>query len=179
MNQLRRHIVLLRGVMPTGKNKVPMQQLREVLSQANFTNVRTWISTGNVLLDTDLSSGMLAAEVRNLIREHIGPDLVVIVTNVEQIQAMLDQQPFEQAQPDRVFYTFVEAEADPDRIEDVLETDFGENEIAQAPHGFYLHVPESMARSSLSNNRLEKLLGVSATTRNRNTLTKLVELGGT
>ena len=50
------YVVLLRAVMPTGKNKVPMAQLREVLTQAGFENVRTYIQSGNVLLNTPLSA---------------------------------------------------------------------------------------------------------------------------
>jgi uncharacterized protein (DUF1697 family) len=56
---LKTYVVLLRGVMPTGKNKVPMAQLRDVLSKAGFFNVRTYIQSGNVLVDTHLPHEML------------------------------------------------------------------------------------------------------------------------
>ncbi|NLD34588.1 MAG: DUF1697 domain-containing protein [Clostridiales bacterium] len=45
-------ILLLRGVMPTGKNKVPMARLREVMEAAGYGRVRTWIQSGNLLIDT-------------------------------------------------------------------------------------------------------------------------------
>ena len=50
------YIVLLRGVMPSGKNKVPMAQLREVLMRGGFGNVRTYVQSGNVLVDSGLSA---------------------------------------------------------------------------------------------------------------------------
>ena len=51
---MKRYVVLLRAVMPSGRNKVPMAQLREVLSEAGFENVRTYIQSGNALVDTML-----------------------------------------------------------------------------------------------------------------------------
>ncbi len=48
--------VLIRGVTPTGKNKVPMAQLRELLELSpDFSSVQTYIQSGNVILETDLS----------------------------------------------------------------------------------------------------------------------------
>ena len=43
------YVVLLRGVMPYGRNKVPMATLRTILSEAGLENVQTYIQTGNVV----------------------------------------------------------------------------------------------------------------------------------
>ncbi len=169
-------IVLLRGVMPTGKNKVPMATLRDVLSSAGFGNVRSWIQSGNVVLETGLDPEATAATVRRLIREHIGPELSVVVTDAKQLRATLAEQPFADAEPDRVFYTLTMDRADPTAVAELLGTDFGDDRVARAPHGFHLHVPGSMARAKLNNNLIERKLGIAATTRNRNTLSKLIEL---
>ncbi|NLE19780.1 MAG: DUF1697 domain-containing protein, partial [Clostridiales bacterium] len=49
---MNRWILLLRGVSPTGKNRVPMAAFREALAKAGFQNARTWIQSGNALVDT-------------------------------------------------------------------------------------------------------------------------------
>ncbi len=72
-------IVLLRGVMPSGKNKVPMVRLREVLKEAGFGNVRTYVQSGNVVVDYGLSAQEIGKYVQELIKKHIGADLVVVV----------------------------------------------------------------------------------------------------
>lgn len=72
------YIILLRGVTPTGKNKVPMGQLRDVLTMAGFRNVRTYIQSGNALVDTELSALETEKRIHDLIKEQIGADLVVV-----------------------------------------------------------------------------------------------------
>jgi uncharacterized protein (DUF1697 family) len=47
-------VILLRGVTPLGKNKVPMSRFRDVLEKAGFTHVRTYIQSGNAIVDTEL-----------------------------------------------------------------------------------------------------------------------------
>ncbi|KDE71144.1 hypothetical protein FUSO6_02035 [Fusobacterium necrophorum DAB] len=49
-------IALLRGVTPTGKNRIPkMSYLAQILQEAGFQNVKTYIQSGNIILDTELS----------------------------------------------------------------------------------------------------------------------------
>jgi uncharacterized protein (DUF1697 family) len=57
-----RYVVLLRGINVGGRNKVPMAGLREHLEQ-DFTDVRTYIQSGNVALDSDLSADQVAARI--------------------------------------------------------------------------------------------------------------------
>jgi uncharacterized protein (DUF1697 family) len=56
------YVVLFRGINVGGRNKVPMAALREHLG-TDFANVRTYIQSGNVLLDSDLSAEAVAAHV--------------------------------------------------------------------------------------------------------------------
>jgi len=56
------YVVLFRGINVGGRNKVPMAALREHL-ETDFTNVRTYIQSGNVLLDSDLPADQVAARI--------------------------------------------------------------------------------------------------------------------
>jgi uncharacterized protein (DUF1697 family) len=57
-----RYVVLLRGINVGGRNKVAMAALRDHLG-GDFTAVRSYIQSGNVVLDSDLSAGELAARI--------------------------------------------------------------------------------------------------------------------
>ena len=175
---MRRLIALIRGVTPAGKNRVPMEKLRETLHQNGFPGARTWIQSGNVVLDTQLSPGETAEALRRMIREWIGPDLAVIVKTAEELSAVLAGNPFPDLAPDRVFYTQGNGELDLDRAAALQSMDFGEERLAITPRAAYLYIPGSAARSRLSNNFLERRLGVPLTTRNCNTLRKLIEMAG-
>jgi uncharacterized protein (DUF1697 family) len=81
--------------MPSGKNRVPMAQLREALAAAGFGNVRTYIQSGNALVDTELPATAIEDRVHGLIKEHIGPDLTVVARTSRELRGMLDRNPFQ------------------------------------------------------------------------------------
>ena len=70
---------------------MPMEQLREVLGKNGFENVRTYIASGNALVETDLSVRDIETKVHDLIKEHIGPDLTIVVRTGAQLQKVLDE----------------------------------------------------------------------------------------
>ena len=47
------YVALLRGINVGGKNKVVMSELREQIAAEGFTNVRTYINSGNLLFEAD------------------------------------------------------------------------------------------------------------------------------
>jgi uncharacterized protein (DUF1697 family) len=171
------YIVLLRGVMPSGKNKVPMAHLREVLGHAGFGHVRTYIQSGNVLLDTDHPAFETQNRVHDLIREHIGPDLAVVVRTGTEVQTILANNPFHDGYDlSRVFFVLFAQMPRAEAVRELLTEDFGEEKLAIATDAAYMYIPGMYGRGRLSNNFLEKKLHISATMRNFNTLSTLVEM---
>ncbi|MBW3617151.1 MAG: DUF1697 domain-containing protein [Proteobacteria bacterium] len=88
-------IALLRGVMPTGKNRVPMAELRALLEDLGFAGARTLIASGNAVFRT---SGPVGAELETLleqeIAQRIGPELDVMVRDLAAWDAMMAGNPF-------------------------------------------------------------------------------------
>ncbi len=177
MSNIHTFIVLLRGVMPMGKNRTPMAELRKVLAQDGFANVRTYIASGNALVDSDLTPVEVEQRVHDLIKEHIGPDLAVIARTGIQLQKVLNENPFKDGYDiSRVFFTFFQAPPPEARIAELLSHNYLPEELAFTRDSAYLFIPGSAARSQLSNVWLEKQLGVAMTTRNFNTVSKLIEM---
>lgn len=165
--------------MPTGKNRVPMAQLREVLADAGYTNVRTYIQSGNALVDSNKNPHEIEEDVHRLIKKHIGAELAVVVRSAAELQKVLDENPFGKGYDiARVFFTLFQSALAAAKVHELLAQDYGEEELAITKRAAYLYIPGSAARSKLSNNFLEKKIGVAATTRNFNTLSKLIELAG-
>jgi uncharacterized protein (DUF1697 family) len=168
---VKSYIVLLRGVTPTGKNKTPMARLREVLTKAGFKEVRTYIQSGNVILRTNVSPAALEKRVHDLIKKHIGPELVIVARTAAQLKRVLDGNPFQKGHDiSRVFFVSFAQTPSAEKIKELIAQDFSPEELV---------IPGSAARSKLSNNFLERKHRVSATTRNRNTLNTLIELAET
>lgn len=174
---MKTYILLLRGVMPTGKNRTPMAQLREILSKAGFKNVRTYIASGNVLVDTELSMNETENQVHDLIQKHIGPGLVVIARSREQLQKVLSENPFANGYDiKRVFFGSFAGQPDDHKIKEFSVQDYSPEKIVITEKAIYTYIPMNYGRAKLSGSFIEKKLGISATFRNFNTLTKLVEM---
>ncbi|WP_374627989.1 DUF1697 domain-containing protein, partial [Devosia sp.] len=69
---MNKYAILLRGVMPTGRNRVPMAELRVALSKAGLLDVQTYIQSGNVIAQTELTQSSLEALVHQVILREIG-----------------------------------------------------------------------------------------------------------
>ena len=172
-------IVLLRGVTPNGKNKVPMVRLREVLNGAGFVNVRTYITSGNVLVDTGLPADEAGKSVHDLVKKHLGPDPVVVVRTGPELQRVLDENPFRQGYDiSRVFFVIFA------QIPVCRESKGTfSRRLWRRKNCFYQHprrcldvysrpVRQGPAERQFSG----KEAGVSATMRNFNTMSRLVEM---
>jgi uncharacterized protein (DUF1697 family) len=75
---MKTYIILLRGVMPTGKNKVPIALLRAALEKAGLKNVRTYIQSGNVVAESSLSQSRIEKLVHDVIKKRFGGDIAVL-----------------------------------------------------------------------------------------------------
>ena len=169
--------VLIRGVTPTGKNKVPMAQLRELLEVTRkFTSVQTYIQSGNVIVETELSIPETERVVHDIILDNFGGDLVVIAKNHEQLQRSFENYPIESIPTERRYYTFLKSAPTDEGLQKLAERDFGEDKYHVVGDMVYIAYATKASDSKLTNNVIEQKLGVSATTRNYNTMKKLVEL---
>jgi len=167
------YIVLLRGVMPSGKNRIPkMAELRDAIEAEEFADVTTYIQSGNIVLRSPLSKEETSVRIAEIIRAYCGAELQVITTDARELKKQLASNPFgDEYQQDRVFYTSTMEPIDPKRIAALWE-----EELRMVEGRLYMYLPKDASRSKLSNNFLEKKLKITATTRNRNTLARLIEL---
>jgi len=164
-------VALLRGVNLGARNKVPMAQLRTLLEDAGYENVRTYIASGNVLLDGPAGKKKLASELERLVLNSFGVTTAVILRRPRELAAAVEAHPFDDTSETHVaFLAARPAKAAAVRLEDV---DPG---AVLAGTELYLRLPRGVHGSRLSNARIESLLGVAATLRNWRTVVALAEL---
>jgi uncharacterized protein (DUF1697 family) len=90
------YITLIRGINVGGKNKVPMAALRKCLEELGFSNVSTYIASGNVILESDKSPDKIKAQIEEALPKSfkLDNDLIkVLVLSRKQLQAVIDNKP--------------------------------------------------------------------------------------
>ena len=170
------YIALLRGVMPTGKNRIPKMAVLQELLSSEFDEVRTYIQSGNIVLLSDKTRDEIALTISRLIKENIGADLATIVVTKEETQEILDKNPFtgEHYLIDRVFFTLTNNVLSAELAEKLLKETFEDEELAIVGNKIYMYLPKDASKTKLNNNYIEKKLKIVATTRNSNTLSKVI-----
>lgn len=90
------YLALLRGVNVGGKNRVPMAELRERLERLGFSNVKTYIASGNVILDSDRRPRWIREQIERALPEafDLHDEVVkVLVLSRDQLEAVVDDRP--------------------------------------------------------------------------------------
>ena len=87
-------VALLRGVNLGARNKVPMAELRTLLADAGYGNVRTYIASGNVLLEGPAARKTLGSDLERLIAGAFGVQTAVILRKQREFAATVEQHPF-------------------------------------------------------------------------------------
>ena len=91
---MKRYIALLRGINISGKNKIPMTELKKGFEDLSFQNVKTYLNSGNVIFSDDGEDiQVLVNRIEIMIKERFGLDIPVFVIDVESLKDILNHAP--------------------------------------------------------------------------------------
>ena len=91
---MKRYVALLRGINISGKNKVPMAELKKVFEELGFTEVKTYLNSGNVIFSSEKNNiGSLTGQIETMIKNQFGLDIPVFVTSKEDLKDILHHAP--------------------------------------------------------------------------------------
>jgi uncharacterized protein (DUF1697 family) len=170
-----RWVAFLRAVNLGGRNKVPMAGLRALLEKAGYDGVRTYIASGNVLLEGSASRTKLAGDLERLVADGFGVTTTAIMRKPRELASVVEAHPFgNTAETHVAFLASRPTRAAAARLDAV---DSGADRVVLAGSDLYLRLPQGVQGSRLSAARIESLLGVPATMRNWRTVVALAELG--
>lgn len=86
-------VALIRGINVGGRNKVPMAELRAALAGEGLAGARTYIQSGNVVVDTALTPSQVADAVAGVLDRSFGVSTVVIAVSGADVLATVDGAP--------------------------------------------------------------------------------------
>ena len=163
-------IVLLRGINVGGHNKLLMVELTDILNGLGAEGVRTYIQSGNAVMQGDIGGEAIAAAIETA----KGFRREVMVVSCKAFSAIANANPYPKSEGKALHIWFLASAPDFDAERaDALAA------VSERYHvtdrAIYLHAPDGIGRSKLAA-AMEKIAGVPATARNWNTVSKLLEM---
>lgn len=171
-----KYIALLRGINVSGQKKIKMEDLRKLCEAIGFQHVQTYIQSGNIIFESPESEAPhLAYQLSEAIREKYDFEVTVIVRTPAELEDVLAKSPYSDSPTDKTYYVLLEAEPSSEKWAKLDANAYLPDTFAYVGKVIYLHVV-SYGNTKLSNNFFEAKLKLSATTRNHNTIQKLIEM---
>ncbi|MEV5612688.1 DUF1697 domain-containing protein [Streptomyces sp. NPDC052225] len=175
------YAALLRGINVGGAKKVPMAQLRPLVERLGCDDVRTYLQSGNVTFGADSGDEeSWAAILTRAIADEFGFTVDVLVRDHAYLEAIVDACPFPAAELEgkQLHVTYLSEQPGPERYAAVDASAYAPEDFRLGDRALYLYVPDGLGRSKLAEQLARPGLnkGLIATSRNWNTVTKLVEL---
>ncbi|MEU9358911.1 DUF1697 domain-containing protein [Streptomyces sp. NPDC048301] len=175
------YAALLRGINVGGHRKVPMPELRELLGKLGYADVATLLQSGNAVFRS--SSGdeeALRAELERAIESHFGFPVDCLVRSASYLAGVVEACPFPAAELEgrQLHVTYFDRPVDSARFASLDADSFRPEEFRLGDKALYLYAPDGLGRSKLAValGRPAVTRGLVATSRNWNTVVRLVEM---
>jgi uncharacterized protein (DUF1697 family) len=163
------YIALLRAVNVGGTGKLPMTDLKAMCVAVSFSNVRTYIASGNVVFESMLQATQVKAALEAKLKVYAGQAVGVMVRTASQMAAVLANNPFPNAAPSKTVAIFLDAKPPVDAMQGI--TGRNAEEVALGLQEIYVHYAHGIGDS-----KLKIPAAKSGTARNMNTVAKLAEM---
>jgi uncharacterized protein (DUF1697 family) len=175
---MTRQIVLLRGINLASRRRVDMAALRDLLTGLGYDDVKTYLQSGNVVLTSGARAARLERRLEREIAAKLGLETQVFVRTRDELADVIDRDPLGDVadNPSRYMVSFLSAEPDPKVVRELAAVDVAPEQFVISGRELYAWHPKGFQRSPLAKLLSEQRLGVSATARNWNTVTKLLAL---
>ncbi len=172
-------IAFLRGINVGGNHKVPMADLRNIMTDWGYENVKTILNSGNVVFDcrqTNLPS--IEATLETQLSEAFGFPIPVILRSKSQITEFVRDNPFEQIEMHtdlRLYVSFLKTEPNVSISVPYISDDSSFQILTIRKCDIVSVLDLSKGKTVNGMNDLEKLFGKNITTRNWNTIIKTLQ----
>ena len=170
-----KYVALLRGINVGGKAKLPMKELAAIFRAAGANAVETYIQSGNVVFEAAEAEACVAAVTSEIARVYGYPGRIVL-RSAEELRKAYKLNPFAGAAEEALHVYFL---ADwPEKVAvQVLDAERspGDSFVVQGRE-IYLHLPQGMARTKLTNVYFDAKLKTVSTARNWKTVERLAGL---
>lgn len=177
---MARSIALLRAVN-VGNRKLPMAELRALCEELGWSDVETYIQSGNVVFSTAGAGPALESALEGAVERRFGYWSDVMVRSVEQWRELLACNPLPAeaaAEPNRVLVGLAKARIEAGAADAIAARAVAGERVVQAGDALWFHYPAGVGTSKLTPGLIDRAAGSPVTARNWRTMQKLAEMAG-
>jgi uncharacterized protein (DUF1697 family) len=161
---------------------IKMDALRVLCAQLGLGNPRTLLQSGNVVFETTAKDmAALAKRIEQVLEQTAGFHSDVVLRTAAEMRQVVEANPFHGRSglhPGKLAVTFLAVDPGEAAREAVRNVPADPEELHAIGRELYIYYPNGMGRTKLPLSRIEKALGTPGTSRNWNTVTKLLEMAG-
>lgn len=177
LNKMKTYIALLKGINVGGHKKVPMAELRELLSDKGLKNVKTYIQTGNVVFQSsEINRKSIEQKIQMTIIDHFGFEVSVLVITRKHLKRIFDDSPFTGEKKQKSYFTMLHDKPNEDLVKIASEKKYENEEYFIINDAIYFYCEKGYGKAKFNMNFFERKLNTFATARNYNTMVKLLSL---
>lgn len=174
------HLALLRGINVSGHNMIKMDVLKSLLENMGFQNVRTYIQSGNVFIDSEEEHGAsVGFAIKQELFKQLGLEVPIVVVSKHDIEQCFSTNPYlkeKEVDEKKLYVAFISKEFQPSAINELKISQFKSDEASIDKNRIFIKYAIGAGKTRLDQKYIEKKLNVIATIRNWNTVSKLLEM---
>lgn len=173
------HLVLLRGINVSGHNMIKMDALKTMLENIGFQNIRTYLQSGNVFVDSEEDASKVGFMIRQEIFKVFGHEVPIIVITKEDLESCFKNNPFfkeKDVDTKKLYVAFVSSVLKKESINDLKISQFKPDEASIDGNKVFIKYTNPAGRTKFDQKYIEKKLNVISTIRNWNTVTNLLNM---
>ncbi|MFH6967273.1 DUF1697 domain-containing protein [Flavobacterium sp. FlaQc-28] len=173
------HLVLLRGINVSGHNMMKMDALKTMLENIGFQNIRTYLQSGNVFVDSEEDASKVGFMIKQEIFRVFGHEVPTIVITKEDLELCFKNSPFlkeKDIDTKKLYVAFVSAQLKKENINDLKISQFKPDEASIDGNRIFIKYAVGAGKTRFDQKYIEKKLNVTATIRNWNTVTNLLAM---
>jgi uncharacterized protein (DUF1697 family) len=173
-------ISMLRGVNVGPHNRIKMDALRAVYESLKLEEPRTYVQSGNIIFRTkEKDLAKLAIKIQDAIEKKFKCRPEVILRTTDELKKAIAATPFADRpdlEPGKILVTFLAAAPARDAEANLAKFKDYPEEVHLKGREMYIYFPNGAGKSKLPWSSVEKLLKVTGTARNWNSVTKMLEM---
>ncbi|MFH6964505.1 DUF1697 domain-containing protein [Flavobacterium plurextorum] len=173
------HLALLRGINVSGHNMMKMDALKIMLENIGFQNIRTYLQTGNVFVDSEEDASKVGFMIKQEIFKVFGHEVPTIVITKEDLELCFKNNPFlkeKDIDTKKIYVAFVSTQLKKENINDLKISQFKPDEASIDGNRIFIKYAVGAGKTRFDQKYIEKKLNITATIRNWNTVTNLLAM---